>query len=88
LAKAVLSWSAILETNPAAGLEKPEAGVKRELVAVWRAAEKLGWPFGVAVKLLILTGARLPGYMAQSSTTFDPLVIRHPVAATGPINCC
>ena len=29
-----------------------------ELAAVWQAASKLGWPFGHAVRLLILTGAR------------------------------
>jgi integrase len=29
-----------------------------ELKAVWQAAEQLGWPFGSALKLLILTGAR------------------------------
>jgi integrase len=29
-----------------------------ELVAAWTAAGKLGWPFGDAVRLLILTGAR------------------------------
>jgi integrase len=29
-----------------------------ELLAVWRGAEQLGFPFGIAVQLLILTGAR------------------------------
>ena len=29
-----------------------------ELVLVWRAAEKIGWPFGSIFRLLILTGAR------------------------------
>jgi integrase len=55
----------IIETNPAADLEKPGAETKRdrvladhELVSGWRAAEQLGWPFGAAIQLLILTGAR------------------------------
>ena len=29
-----------------------------ELTAVWKQAEKWGWPFGPALQLLILTGAR------------------------------
>lgn len=29
-----------------------------ELLAVWKATDDIGWPFGDAVKLLILTGAR------------------------------
>ena len=55
----------IIAANPAADLPKPGAETKRdrvltdeELVKVWRAAEDLGWPFGHAVQLLILTGAR------------------------------
>jgi integrase len=55
----------ILETNPMADLPKPGAAVKRdrvltdsELAAVWKATEKVGWPFGPAVRLLILTSSR------------------------------
>jgi integrase len=55
----------IIEVNPLAGVEKPGAEGKRErvlseseLVAVWKAAEQLGHPYGHAVQLLILTGAR------------------------------
>jgi integrase len=55
----------IVELNPAADLPKPGSESKRdrvltddELVAVWKASEQLGWPFGDAVRLLILTGAR------------------------------
>ena len=61
-------WSVgrgILETNPMADLPKPGAAVKRdrlltdtELATVWKAAEKTAWPFGPAVRLLILTAAR------------------------------
>jgi integrase len=55
----------IIATNPATDLPKPGAETRRErvladdeLVVVWRGAMKLGWPFGHAVRLLLLTGAR------------------------------
>jgi integrase len=51
--------------NPMAHLPKPGAETRRdrvlsdqELVAVWKAAGEMGWPFGDAIRLLILTGAR------------------------------
>jgi integrase len=54
----------IIEINPAAGLDRP-ALVSRdrvltddELVSVWGAAEELGAPYGRALHLLALTGAR------------------------------
>jgi integrase len=56
----------IIETNPATDLPKPGMARKRdrvlcenELVAVWRGAGTMGWPHGAAIRLLILTGARL-----------------------------
>jgi integrase len=55
----------IIAANPASDLPKPANETKRdrvlsddELVAVWNAAGKVGWPFGEAIRLLILTGAR------------------------------
>jgi integrase len=55
----------ILKVNPMTGMDKPAKEVKRdrvltdeELTAVWRGTEQLGWPFGDAIRLLILTGAR------------------------------
>lgn len=55
----------ILEANPVADLPKPGAMVKRdrvltddELRKVWNAADIIGWPFGPAARLLILTAAR------------------------------
>ncbi len=55
----------VLEINPMADLPKPGAAIKRdrvlsdtELAAVWKAAADTGWPFGPAIQLLILTGAR------------------------------
>lgn len=61
-------WSVgrgIIPLNPMSDLPKIGAEVRRdrvlddaELAAVWGAADVIGWPFGPAVKLLILTGAR------------------------------
>jgi integrase len=61
-------WSVgrgILELNPMTDLPKPGNAVKRdrvltdaELAAIWHGAEKIGWPFGPALQLLILTAAR------------------------------
>ena len=55
----------IIEANPAADMPKPGSETKRdrvlsdeELTAVWNAAGKIGWPYGDAIRLLILTGAR------------------------------
>jgi integrase len=52
--------------NPASGVWHPGAPPSRERVlteeeikALWRAAEKLRAPYGAAVRLLLLTGARL-----------------------------
>ena len=54
-----------LEVNPAADLPKPGSAPERdrvleddELAAIWGAAESIGWPFGTAIQLMILTGAR------------------------------
>ncbi len=61
-------WSVgrgIIKVNPMADMPRPAVTTKRErvltdaeLVSVWRAAEKHGGPFGAALQLLILTGAR------------------------------
>jgi len=55
----------IIDANPATDLPKPGAETKRsrvlkdgELAAIWNAADEIGWPFGHAIRLLILTGAR------------------------------
>jgi integrase len=55
----------IVEASPMADLPKPGQAVQRnrvldnsELAAVWKAAGKIGGPFGPAVRLLILTAAR------------------------------
>jgi integrase len=55
----------LIESNPATDLPKPGREVARdrvltdaELAAVWKAAVEIGWPYGPAAQLLILTGAR------------------------------
>jgi integrase len=55
----------ILEANPMADSPKPGADVKRdrtlsdgEIALIWKASGELGWPFGPAFRLLVLTGAR------------------------------
>jgi integrase len=61
-------WSVgrgIIAASPMADLPKPGAETKRdrvltddELATVWRASDAMGWPFGPAFQLLLLTGAR------------------------------
>jgi integrase len=55
----------IVSTNPLTGVDKPGEEIKRdrvlndgELVKVWNAAERMGWPYGPLFQLLTLTGAR------------------------------
>jgi integrase len=55
----------IIATSPCAGVKPPSAERSRdrvlsddELRLVWRAADKIGGPFGALVKLLTLTGQR------------------------------
>jgi integrase len=61
-------WSVgrgIIEVNPMTDMPKPGTAVRRErvlsdaeLAIVWKAADKIGGPFGPAIQLLALTGAR------------------------------
>ena len=55
----------ILDASPVLGLRPPSPESSRdrvltdhELRAVWKAAEDIGYPFGAAIQLLILTGQR------------------------------
>jgi integrase len=55
-----------IETNPCATVHRPEAGQARdrvltsdEIAQFWGATDKVGEPFGAALKLLLITGARL-----------------------------
>ena len=55
----------VIEISPCAQVRKPTAETSRdrvlsddEVALVWRAAERLGWPFGTMTQLLLLTGQR------------------------------
>jgi integrase len=55
----------IIDASPCAGMRPPTVEHTRdrvltdaELTLVWQAADKIGWPFGTIVKLLMLTGQR------------------------------
>jgi integrase len=62
------NWSVqrgLIEVSPCVGIKPPSPSKSRdrilsddELLAVWKAAEALGYPFGPLVQLLILTGQR------------------------------
>lgn len=66
--KRLFRWAAgrdIIDSDPAAHVEKTAPETKRErvltdgeLAEVWRGAEAIGYPFGPALQLLTLTGAR------------------------------
>lgn len=65
----LFSWAVehrLIQANPAMGNYRPKPAQARdrvlsenEIAWVWRAAIRMGWPFGVITQLLILTGARL-----------------------------
>jgi integrase len=66
--KAFFGWAVgrgYLEVSPAAGISKPTREIARdrtpsldEVVEIWDAAGELGYPFGPAIQLLILTASR------------------------------
>ena len=77
----------IIPTNPMADMPKPGAETKRdrvlsdaELKTVWKACDKIGWPFGPAIQLLILTGARRQeiGALRWSEISDTHMFIRRP----------
>ena len=56
----------VIDTSPIMGMEPPPLPAKRdrvlsdaELKLAWQASDKLGYPFGPFVRLLIITGQRL-----------------------------
>ena len=56
----------LVDQNPCTGVHRPPAPRARErvltngeIVKFWRATDEIGGPFGAALKLLLLTGARL-----------------------------
>jgi integrase len=66
--KAMLGWAVaenLIERNPALGIAMPALRGERDRVLdddeirlFWSACDKLGWPYGPLVKLLLLTGQR------------------------------
>lgn len=66
--KRMMTWATsrdMIPSNPAADVEKPAPERKRrrvlsnaEIVRLWHACGEAGWPFGHAVRMLILSGAR------------------------------
>jgi integrase len=55
-----------IETSPCSNVHRPDASEKRErvltdgeIVKLWRATDEIGPPFGLVIKLLVLTGCRL-----------------------------
>jgi integrase len=66
--KRLFRWAmgrGLIAASPAAHVEQPSPKVERERVladpelqAVWRGCDRLGWPFGPLVQLLMLTGQR------------------------------
>jgi integrase len=68
----------VLTSSPVEGLRPPSPETARdrvlsddELRAVWRAAERIGYPFGAAVQLLILTGCRRSEVLEAEWSEFD-----------------
>ena len=68
-----------IAVDPTAGLPKPGTETKRErvltdaeLAAIWRAADAMGYPFGAAIKMLILTGTRREEVGGMKWSEIDP----------------
>jgi integrase len=68
----------LLEASPMASLKPPSAEAHRdrvlsddELQAVWLAADEIGYPFGPAVQLMILTGQRRSEVLEAGWREFD-----------------
>jgi integrase len=66
--KTMFNWAAdrgTIKDSPCKGIDAPHQEVSRErthttseLMEIWKAADAMGYPFGPAIKLLILTGQR------------------------------
>ena len=77
----LFNWAAgrdLIEHSPAAHIEKPTQERARdrvltdaELVTIWRAAERMGGPFGAGVRLLMATGARREEIFGSSRAELD-----------------
>jgi integrase len=66
--KTMFGWAierGLLDASPCTGIKPPADEQARdrvlsddEIAAVWKAAKGLGWPFGPAIKIMLLTGQR------------------------------
>ena len=68
----------LLDASPVASLKPPSAEAHRdrvlsdeELRAIWLAADEIGYPFGPAVQLMILTGQRRSEVLEAEWREFD-----------------
>jgi integrase len=68
----------VIEASPMVGLRAPSPETSRdrvlddtELAAIWRAADAIGYPFGRAVQLAILTGQRRAEVLEAEWAEFD-----------------
>ena len=78
---ALFAWCirrGIADANPVLGSEKAVDELPRdrvledaELVGIWKAAEEIGYPFGTAVQLLILSGQRRSEVLEAEWREFD-----------------
>jgi integrase len=79
--KTFFGWAVkrdMLTVSPAAAVDKPASEESRsrklddrEVAALWRAAEKYGYPFGYLAQLLVLTGARRDELREAPWSEFD-----------------
>ena len=67
-----------IEKNPASAIPKPSPEVARdrtpspdELAEIWGAADSIGYPFGIAIKLLIVTAMRREEVGSMAISEFD-----------------
>jgi integrase len=90
--RAFLNWAVgrgHIDVNPALGIPKPSPERIRErtpsldeIVEIWRAAEELGYPFGPAVKLLIVLPMRREEI---SSLRLDEMDFADSESKAGPV---
>ena len=81
IVKRLLTWAAgrdLVEANVAQFIEPPAGEVRRErvlsdaeLVAIWRATEAQGGPYGAGIQLLMLTAARRDEIFGMSESELD-----------------
>jgi integrase len=68
-----------VDADPTAGIGKPNAERTRdrvltddEIAAIWRASEAMAGPYGIGIRLLVLTGARREEIFGAGWDEYDP----------------